>query len=197
MTDNLKDLAKSLILGRCKLADDLPLDFANTEPLFIPIKDNKVSLSKDIESLEDADSCMLFFTYFRDNTVPDKYKKGEWVTFRNPYRGFGYIDSKGESSYWYLDDGFEIDGIDNTCRLKFNDIELMSVSVEEESIKELWNCYLIAKKCLQTQKEEFERGKSELEANIESLSNDYDKLKQRYEIIVDSIDKIAQLTKTE
>lgn len=197
MAEKLKELARSLILSRCHLKDDLPLDFSRTKPLFIPIKNNQVSLSEEIESLEDAESCMLFFTYFRDNTVPDKYKKGYWVTFRNPYRGFGYIDSKGESHYWFLDDGFQIDGIDNTCRLKFNDTELMRVSVSEDSIKELWNCYLTAKKCLQIQREELESAKSELKANIETLSNDYESLKQRYDIIVDSIDKIAQLTKTE
>lgn len=195
MADNLKDLARKLILGRCKLKEGWPLDFAATKPLFIPIKNNQVSLSEDLDSLEDAEACMLFFTYFRDNTVPDKYKKDNWVTFRNPYQGFGYIDSKGESHYWFLDDGFQIDGIDYTCRLKYNDNELMRVDVTEEGIQNLWNCYQIAKKCLKTQREEFESAKSELEANIETLSNDYDKLKQRYEKIVDSIRNIVQLIK--
>ena len=197
MAEKLKELARSLILSRCHLKDDLPLDFAQTKPLFIPIKNNQVSLSEEIESLEDAESCMLFFTYFRDNTVPDNYKKGYWVTFRNPYRGFGYIDSKGESHYWYLDDGFQIDGFDNTCKLKYNDNILMRVDVTEEGIQNLWYCYQIAKKCLKTQREELESAKSELESNFEALSNDYDKLKQRYEKIVGLIDKITQLTKNE
>lgn len=198
MADNLKDLVKTLIWKSCKLNDDLPLDFEATNPLFIPIKNNQVSLSKEIESLEDADTCMLFFTYFRDNTVPDKNRKGEWVTFRNPYRGFGYIDLQGKSWYNFHDEKFEIDGLsDGCCRLKYDDTELMRVYVTEDSIKELWNSYLIAKKCLQTQREEFEKNKSELKEKIELLSNNYNKLSQRYETIVDSIDKIAQLTKTE
>lgn len=196
MADNLKDLVKSLILERCYLKNR-PLDFATTNPLFIPIKNNQVSLSSEIESLEDADSCMLFFTYFRDNTVPDKYRKGGWITFRNPYSGFGYIDSKKEKSYVYYDDGFEISGINNSLRLSFNYEELMNVSVTEESVKELWNCYLIAKKCLQTQKEKFESTKSELEGKIELLSKDYETLKQRHEKIVKAINEVATLTKTE
>ena len=197
MADNLKDLVKSLILERCKLENDRTLDFAETNPLFIPIKNDQVSLSKEIESLEDADSCMLFFTYFRENTVPDRYIKGRWVTFRNPHRGFCYIDLQGKSWYSFNDDKFTIDGLSGDhCRLKIDDTVLMEVYVTEDSIKNLWNCYQIAKKCLQSQREEFENIKSGLEERIESLSNNYDKLKQRYETIVDSIDRIAQLTKT-
>ena len=95
MAVKLKDLARELILGKCKVEKDLPLEFGKTNPKFILIKDNKVSLSKDIESLDDADECMLFYTYFKDNIVPNKYKKDRFETFRNPYNSFGYIDSKG------------------------------------------------------------------------------------------------------
>ena len=197
MADNLKDLARKLILGRCKLKEGYPLDFSKTEPLFIPIKNNQVSFSEDLDSLDDAESCMLFFTYYRDNTILDNYKKDNWITFRNPYKGFGYIDSRGESHYSYSDEGFEIDSFDYICRLRYNYDELMRVDVTEEGIQNLWNCYQIAKKCLKTQREQLESAKSELEANIETLSNDYDKLKQRYEKIVDSIGNIVQLIKAE
>ena len=72
MTKKLKDLAKSLILEKSSLDIASSLDFEETDPLFIPIKNNHVSLSKKIESLEDADACMVFYTFFRNDTVADK-----------------------------------------------------------------------------------------------------------------------------
>lgn len=188
---NLKDLVKEVILGDCKIKEDWPLDFSTTRPLFILIKDNEVSLSKDMDSLEEADECMFFYSYYRDNTVPDRYKQGQYVTFRNERKGFRYIDSKGEPSYWYFDNGFEIVGFDDyTCRLKYNDIELMRVSVTEENIKDLWNCYLTAKKCLQIKIAELESTKTELEKKLELLTSDYNILSQRHEKVIDSIREI-------
>jgi len=175
MDDGLKELVKSYILERSNLNKDWPLVCADTNPLFIPIKNNQVSLSEEIESLEDADSCMLFFTYYKD-------KLGDRWPYINPYREFKYIDLKRISYWYYDDDGFEIGGLSgNSLLLKYDATELMKVSVTEDNIKNLWNCYQIAKKCLKIQREELESAKSELEKNIETHSNDYESLKQRYE----------------
>lgn len=178
MTKKLKDLAKSLILEKSSLDIASSLDFEETDPLFIPIKNNHVSLSKKIESLEDADACMVFYTFFRNDTVPDKLVKGKMETIRIPQRGFGYIDPKqGEMSLLYFDNGFSICALyDNTLQLQFYGVELMSIIISKKSITDLWDCYQIAKKCISIKQKNFEKGRKVMQKKINTMRRQLDEL---------------------
>ena len=194
MTENLKELVRKAIIGSCHFECALPFNFSDTKPLFIIIKNGQVSMSKEIDALDNEDACMCFFIYFGDNTVPDRYKKGAFVTFRNRYHSFKYVDSEGNVSYSFEDGKFEISGIwqsEYYLRLKFDNKELMSVKVTEENITHLWNCYQIAKKCVEITENDLNREHNSLCRKMESMTIDFNNLNERYKAIATSIKAIA------
>ena len=194
MAENFKELVRKAIIDSCHFECDLPFDFSETKPLFIIIKNGQVSMSKEMDALDNADACMVFYTRFSDNTVPDKFKRGDFVTFRNPINSFRYVDSEGNTSYSLEDGKFELSGIWHSgyyLELKFHNKELMSVKVTEENITHLWNCYQIAKKCVEITENDLNREHNSLCRKMESMTIDFNNLNERYKAIATSIKAIA------
>ena len=46
---------------------------------FVLIKDEKISFSKELDSIDDADECILYIPSYWDNTVKDKYGQQWWI----------------------------------------------------------------------------------------------------------------------
>ena len=194
MAENLKELVRKAIMGSCHFECALPFNFSDTKPLFIKIKNGQVSMSKDMDSLDNADSCMIFYIRFSDNTVPDKFKRGNFVTFRNQINSFIYVDSEGNKSYSFKDGKFEISGIWQCgyyLQLKFHNKELMSVKVTEENINHLWNCYQIAQKCVAITENDLNKDYTTMCRKMESMTIDFNNLNERYKAITTSIKTIA------
>ena len=89
METSLIDIATKVFGETC-----IGVDLSKHKPIYIPIKDDKITVSFNINSLKKADECMLLLPYRWDNTVPS-YSGYGTVTFRNTLHKLVSINNEG------------------------------------------------------------------------------------------------------
>lgn len=180
---DLIDIARIVIAETC-----VSVDLSKSKPVYLPIKDNKIKVSLKMNSIKNADECLLYLPYIWYNTVPNRYGPGT-VTFGNNMRKLVHIDHEGN-----IDElGYRKDyplNIDVVCytfganiyfQIKYGYRTLWeknNISTVQE-FHNMWNMYQNYKKIMNMMKEDFDREKAALNSQIEELENKYKDIKKK------------------
>ena len=180
---SLIEIAKKVITETCK-----EVNFTTSKPIFIPIKDNKITVSLNSSSLRKADECMLLLPYIWENTVPN-YSGYGTVTFKNTLRKLVHIDNEGNiNEYGYQKESpFRISCICRsfgaTVRLILDfDYKTIYESKHRfptvEDFHEVWKLYNFSNKLIDFAN--FDQEREELQSEIEELKQKYSELDKKY-----------------
>ena len=195
MEQSLIEIARKVISETC-----VGVDLSKHKPIYIPIKDNQITVSLNINSLKKADECMLLLPYRWDNTVPNRYGTGT-VTFINTLRKLVSIDNEGDVyHYGYPKDsplqiGCECTGFGSNVKiyLKYNGTTLYRnkhISPTVEDFHDIWNHYQASKKIMDIMVKDFEDERFELQSKLEEMTNKCSALKKKNKALKDSIKEI-------
>ena len=179
MERKLLKVAKKVIEEKCK-----NVDLNKRKPLVISIYDSDISFSDTIDSIKDADECILYLPTVRGNTVPDRYHPSEFVTFLNPSNCLIYIDSECNVHNDYKKGDFSISTVTYTFGanryfvLKMGLNKIFESNVSEDEFQKLWDYLKIASQCVQYKEEEFTTQLQELEKKINEQEKEIAELKK-------------------
>jgi len=184
MDFTLIDAARKAIAETC-----MEVDFSKSPTIYIPIKDNKIKVSTNINSLKNADECMLLLPYIWNNTVPS-YSGHGTVTFKNTLRRIVHIDKEGNVCHFLYpnDSALQIScncycyGADVKLCLKWNSTTLYQSKhffPTVEDFHEVWKLYQASKKIMDIMEKGFDDERAELQSEIDELTKKYSDLKKK------------------
>ena len=184
MESTLIDVARKVIGETCN-----GVDFSKTHPIiYIPIKDNKIKVSTNINTLKNADECMLLLPYIWENTVP-RYTGNGNVTFINTLRKLVHIDKNSDIQHFFYrkDSSLFIDAecwsFGHTVRLSLHYLGTKLFSTKHtfptiEDFHDIWNHYQASKKIMDIMEKDFDDERAELQSKIDELTMKYSNLKK-------------------
>ena len=184
MEPSLIDIARKVIDETC-----IGVDLSKHSPIYISIKDGKITVSLNINSLKKGDECMLLLPYRWDNTVPSYSGYGN-VTFRNTLHKLVSIDNVGNViQYRYGNDSSLWIGCDCTCYganvklfLKWNNTTLLRCGrffPTTEDFHKIWNMYQDSKRIMDIMEKDFDSERAEMQSEIAELTKKCSDLKKK------------------
>lgn len=179
MEINFIDIARGVIAEECK-------EVVGFKPMYIPIKDNRIKVSTNINSLKKADECMLLLPYVWYNTVPNKYEFGT-VTYKNTLFKLIHIDNEGNVSYngYPKNSLLRIDCDWNfytkvSLFLKWKNTKLYTCGAEVEDFHRIWIQYQASKRIMDILDKDFDDERAKLQSKIAELTKECCDLNGRY-----------------
>ena len=195
MEQSLIDIATKVFGETC-----IGVDLSKHKPIYISIKDNKITVSLNINSLKKADECMLLLPYRWDNTVPS-YSGYGTVTFRNTLRKLVSINNEGivkqycygdYSSLWIGCD-CRLYGADVKLSLNWNNTTLLRCGrffPTTEDFHKIWNLYQDSKRMMDIMEKEFDVERADMLSKIDELTKKCSDLKKKNKALKDSIKRL-------
>ncbi len=195
MEPSLIDIARKVIDETC-----IGVDLSKHSPIYISIKDGKITVSLNINSLKKGDECMLLLPYRWDNTVPS-YSGYGTVTFRNTLHKLVSINNEGivkqycygDSSSLWIGCDCRLFGADVKLFLKWNNTTLLRCGrffPTTEDFHKIWNLYQDSKRIMDIMEKDFDSERAEMQSEIAELTKKCSDLKKKNKALKDSIKRL-------
>lgn len=202
MEPSLIDIATK-VFGETSIGVDL----SKYKPIYIAIKDNKITVSLSINSLKKADECMLLLPYRWDNTVPS-YSGYGTVTFRNTLRKLVSIDNNGnviqyrygDSSSLWIGCDCHLYGAVVKLFLNWNNTTLLRCGrffPTTEDFHKIWNLYQDSKRMMNIMENVFDGERAEMQSEIDELTKKCSDLKKKNKSLRDTIKRLKDSSDSE
>lgn len=190
MESILIDTAKRAIAETC-----VGVKFSIFPPIYIPIKDNKIEVSTNVNSLENADECMLILPYIWNKTVPSNSGLGTvtYIILSIDNEGNVIPYRYGNDSSLWIDCGSKGWSIDAHLKLNLGYTTLYqskNIIRAEEEIYKIWDMYQTTKKIMDIMNKDFDDERAKLQSKTDELTRKYSDLKKKNKILKDTVEQL-------